>query len=147
MTNRRHDRIQQLIKQLASNIILYELKDPRMGFVTISRVDLSSDLRFAKVFYSVLGSDVDMQQTARTIQHARGHIQRQIAKQIRLRFAPEISFEFDDSPRKSIELSQIIDEAVAEDEERKNQHPSDDEDQPAEDEPEAGEPGHEEPGQ
>jgi len=105
----RHERVQEQIKQVASRIILYELKDPR-------------DLRFAKIFYSVLGDDTDIKLTQRAIRHAKGHIQREIARNVRLRFAPEISFEFDESPRKSIELAHIIDEALAQDEQRKKEN-------------------------
>jgi len=122
MASIRHDRIQKQIKETASSIILYELKDPRIGFVTVTRVDLSPDLRYATIYYSVLGSDVDTRLTARAMGHARGHIQREIAKRVRLRFAPIIKLEMDDSPRKSIELSHLIDEAVAEDEHRRHKH-------------------------
>lgn len=122
MASVRHERVQEQIKQVASRIILYELKDPRLGFVTVTRVDLSPDLRFAKIFYSVLGDDTDIKLTQRAIRHAKGHIQREIARNVRLRFAPEISFEFDESPRKSIELAHIIDEALAQDEQRKKEN-------------------------
>jgi len=117
----RHDRIQELIKELASNIILFRLKDPRLGFVTITKVDLSPDMRSAKVFYSVLGSDKDVKLTDAAIRHARGHVQREVAKRLHVRFAPEIVFVFDEYPRKSIELSKLIDKALAEDEERRKQ--------------------------
>ncbi|HUS58528.1 MAG TPA: 30S ribosome-binding factor RbfA [Planctomycetota bacterium] len=122
MATVKHDRVQELIKEVASHIVLYELKDPRLGFITITKVDLSPDLRSAKIFYSVLGTDTEANLTAHAIRHARGHIQREIAKHIRLRFAPEISFVVDDTPKKSIELSRLIDEAIAEDEERKKAH-------------------------
>ena len=125
MASIRHDRVQEQIKEVASKIILFELKDPRIGFLTITKVDLSPDMRFATIFYSVLGSDVDTRLTAHAIAHARGHVQRQIAKQVRLRFAPIISFEFDETPKKSIELAHLIDEAVAEDEKRRKDHEQD----------------------
>lgn len=123
MASIRHDRVQEQIREIASNIILFELKDPRVGFVTITRAELSPDMQFAKIYYSVLGSDVDTRLTARAIAHARGHVQTEIAKRLRrLRSVPIISFEYDESPKKSIELARLIDEAVAEDEERrKNQ--------------------------
>ncbi len=60
MTSIRHARVQEQIKEIASTIVLFELKDPRLGFVTITRVELSSDMRFARIYYSVLGSDVDI---------------------------------------------------------------------------------------
>ena len=111
----KHDRVQELIKEVASNVILFQLKDPRLGFITITRVDLSPDLRQAKIYYSVLGTDADAKLTAHAMRHARGHVQREVAKHLHIRFAPEISFEFDESPRKSIELAHIIDQAIAED--------------------------------
>jgi len=119
----RHDRVQTQIKEIVSKVILFELKDPRLGFVTVTRVDLSPDMQFAKIFYSVLGSDVDTRLTAHAISHARGHVQSEIAKHLRrLRFVPKISFEYDDSPKKSIELAYLIDEVVAEDDERRKKH-------------------------
>jgi ribosome-binding factor A len=119
----RHDRVQEHIKEIASTIILFELKDPRLGFVTITKVDLSSDMRSAKIYYSVLGSDVDTRLTAHAMRHSRGHVQREIAKRLRrLRYTPIISFEYDDSPKTGIELSGIIERAIAEDEQRKKQH-------------------------
>jgi len=117
----RHDRIQELIKELASNIILFRLKDPRLGFVTITKVDLSPDMRQAKVYYSVFGTDKDVKLTDAAIRHARGHVQREVAKRLHVRFAPEIIFVFDEFPRKSIELSHLIDKALAEDAERRKQ--------------------------
>ena len=121
MASVKHDRIQEQIKEVASQIILFRLKDPRLGFITITKVDLSLDLRVAKIYYSVLGTDIDTKLTAQAMGHARGHIQREVAKHIHLRFAPEIRFELDDTPRKSIELSKLIDQAIAEDEQRKKE--------------------------
>lgn len=134
MASIRHDRIQEQIKEIASSIILYELKDPRVGFVTVTRVDLSPDLRYATIYYSVLGSDVDTRLTARAIGHARGHIQREIAKRVRIRFAPIIKLEIDESPKKSLELAHLIDEAVAEDEQRRQEHEEEHGGEEAEDE-------------
>ena len=123
MASIRHDRVQEQIKEIASTIILFELKDPRLGFVTITKVDLSSDMRAARIYYSVLGSDVDTRLTGHAMRRARGHVQGEIAKKLRrLRYTPIISFEYDDSPKTSIELSGLIDRAIAEDEERKKQH-------------------------
>jgi len=119
----KHDRVQAQIKQIVSNVILFELKDPRLGFVTVTRVELSSDMQFAKIFYSVLGSDVDTRLTAHAISHARGHVQSEIAKRLRrVRFIPRISFQYDDSPKKSIELAHLIDQAVGEDQQRRKKH-------------------------
>ena len=123
MASIRHDRVQEQIKEIASTIILFELKDPRLGFVTVTKVDLSSDMRSARIYYSVLGSDVDTRLTAHAMRQSRGHVQREIAKKLRrLRYTPIISFEYDDSPKTGIELSGIIERAIAEDEQRKKQH-------------------------
>ena len=130
MATRRLERIANSIKQTASETILYKLKDPRRGFVTVTRVDVTADLRHAKLYISILGSEPQQRTALRGLMSAKGFIQTEIAKNLTTRFTPEITFELDASAARSIEMSQLIDQAIAEDESR---HPAAPEDEPADD--------------
>jgi len=126
MASRRLERIASVIKQTASQAILYKLKDPRRGFITVTRVEVTADLRHAKLFVSVLGEESKQRTSLRGLNSARGFIQTEVAKALSTRFAPEIAFEFDPAPARSIEIRQLIDRALAEDESR---HPHADPDE------------------
>ena len=84
----RHDKVAQALKEEISLIIHDELKDPRLGFVTITKLELTPDLRCAKVFYSVFGKDEDHKKTKEALNSSLGFIRRLIARRIKLRFAP-----------------------------------------------------------
>jgi len=86
-----------LIKEEISQILLKELKDPRIGFVTITQVALSDDLRMARVFYSVFGGAQEKEDAYQGLESAKGYIKRELGKRVRLKYMPEISFMFDDS--------------------------------------------------
>jgi len=106
----RCERVAEAIKKEASNVIHDELKDPRLGFVTVTRVELTQDLRSAKIFFSVLGKDEDYLRTRKALDSASGFIRKLIAQRIQLRFAPEIMFREDKSGEHSIRIQQILDE-------------------------------------
>jgi len=106
----RRDRVTEAIKKEASLIIHDELKDPRLGFVTITRVELSADLRFAKIFYSVLGKEEEHKKTHEALESALGFIRRLIAQRINLRFAPEIIFREDRSSEYSVRIQEVLEE-------------------------------------
>lgn len=106
----RCDRVAQALKEEVSNIIQYEIKDHRLGFVTIARVELTPDLRYAKIFFSVLGQEKDYEKTAQALNSATGFIRRLIAQRIDLRLVPEISFREDHSCEYSIKIQKILDE-------------------------------------
>jgi ribosome-binding factor A len=109
-------RIESRIRQDIAELLLGELKDPRMrGLISITRVEVTRDLAQAKVFYSVLGSDTDLRTAQRFLDDARGYIQSRVAKQLEIRTAPRLAFRFDDSIEKQAAISKLIDEAVASD--------------------------------
>ena len=114
MASRRAARIAERIREEASNIILHELQDPRISFVTVTKVDLSRDYHHATVYVSVLGDEAKRRTALRGLASARGLVQSRIAKSLGLREAPHIAFEFDPTIERSIEISRLIDEAVAE---------------------------------
>ncbi len=104
----RKERLAQQVKDVVSSIILLDLQDPRMGFVTVTGVSLSGDLRRATVRVSVLGDDKAQAVTLNVLRHAKGYVQKHLGEKIRVRYTPSISFESDDSVKKSIELSKAM---------------------------------------
>jgi ribosome-binding factor A len=106
----RLDKVTEAIRQEASIIIHDELKDPRLGFVTVTRVEMTPDLRQAKIFYSVLGKDEDYKRTRDALESALGYIRRLIAERVQLRLAPEIMFREDRSAEHVFRIQQILDE-------------------------------------
>jgi ribosome-binding factor A len=104
----RHDKVKEAIKQEVSTILHDELKDPRLGFITITDVELSGDMRHAKVFFSVLGKDEDYQKTQAALDSALGFIRRLVAERINLRFAPEIIFREDRSSEYSSRIQEVL---------------------------------------
>jgi ribosome-binding factor A len=106
----RADRVAQALKKEISSIIHDELKDPRLGFITITDIELTQDLRYAKVFFSVLGKEQDYKKTKEALDSALGFIRRLIAQRIRLRFTPEISFKEDRSSEYSIRIQEVLEE-------------------------------------
>ena len=115
MTTRRIERLRKVILRRASDVILYELHDPRLGFVTLSKVDLTDDLRYAVIYYSVIGDDADRSKTGHALETARGFIQKEIARILHTRVTPHIRFQYDASVEGVLRISRIIDQAVAED--------------------------------
>jgi ribosome-binding factor A len=110
MRDVRHEKLVSLVHRRASEVILYELKDPRLGFVTVTRVKLSRDLRHATVYWSVVGPASDRSKTARALDHARGFVQSEIAAALRTRVTPALAFEYDESVEGSVRVSRILDE-------------------------------------
>ncbi|MCX5702413.1 MAG: 30S ribosome-binding factor RbfA [Candidatus Omnitrophica bacterium] len=106
----RYEKVAEALRKEISSIIHDELKDPRLGFVTITNVDLTGDLRYAKVFFSVLGKDQEYKRTKEALDSALGFIRRLIAQRIRLRFTPEIAFKEDRSSEYSIKIQQVLEE-------------------------------------
>lgn len=106
----RLDRVTEAIRQEVSVIIHDELKDPRLGFVTITKVEMTPDLRYAKIFFSVLGKEENYKKTKVALDSALGFIRKLIAERINLRLAPEIGFEEDRSVEYSVRIQEILDE-------------------------------------
>jgi ribosome-binding factor A len=114
----RRDRVSEAIKKEASLIIHDELNDPRLGFVTITKVEVTEDLRYVKIFFSVLGKDQDYKKTQEALDSALGFIRRLIAQRINLRLAPEIIFKEDRSVEYSIKIEEVLNEIKQLDESR-----------------------------
>ena len=93
----RIEKLQELIKQEMGKMLLKELKDPRIGFVTVTDVEMTGDLREAKIYVSVMGGEEQVKSSLEGLNSALGFIRREIGQRIRLRFTPEISFALDTS--------------------------------------------------
>ncbi len=104
----RQQRVEEAMKKEVSIIIHDEIKDPRIGFVTITRVELSKDLRNAKIFYSVLGKEEDYEKTKLALDSALGFIRSLLASRINLRFATELVFKEDRSTEYSVKIEEIL---------------------------------------
>jgi ribosome-binding factor A len=105
---KRAERVGDLIKKEISQIIQCELKDPGIGFVTITAVELSSDLKHAKIFYSVLGDEKGKKESSSALKRACGFIQHEMGRRLRLRYTPEISFLFDSSVEYGAHIETLI---------------------------------------
>ena len=104
----RVEKLQELMKQEISQIILQELKDPRIGFVTVTQVAVTGDLREAKVYVSLMGNEKQVEDCWKGLQSSLGYIRREIGQRIRLRFTPEISFALDKSLDYSAHIQELL---------------------------------------
>ena len=115
----RSRRIGEQIQRELSDIIRLDLKDPRVGMITITDVEMTPDNAHAKVFFTVLGQQPRIDEAAAGLQHAAGYLRSQLAQRIKIRVVPQLHFEYDASVERGIRLSQLIDAAVADDKKRK----------------------------
>ncbi|MGQ3684031.1 MAG: 30S ribosome-binding factor RbfA [Candidatus Loosdrechtia sp.] len=112
MSSRRIERLSEAIKQEVSKVILYKLKDPRVSFITVTKVEVTSDLKRARVYISVMGDEKVQQKTLLGIERAKGFIQSEVGAQLHIRYTPVLTFYLDESVKKSIRISKLIDDAV-----------------------------------
>lgn len=103
----RPERLAAAIQEEISQI-LREMKDPRLGFVSVTNVEVSSDLRYARVYVSVLGSPTEEAATMEALQHAQGFLRSELGRRIRLRHTPEISFRLDRSIRHGARINELL---------------------------------------
>jgi len=113
MKTHRLARVAEVIREVASETILFKLKDPRIRMVTVLRVEVSGDLQHAKVYVSVMGTDAEQKETLRALKGAAGVVQSQLADRLKTRFIPVIDFVLDHGIKKSMEVSRLIQEALA----------------------------------
>lgn len=110
MTNVRVYRVGEQLKKELSDIFQRELKDPRIGFLTVTHVDVTGDLQQAKVYISVLGDEQEKEETLNAIAKASGFIRSEVGKRIRLRHTPELSFHFDESIEYGSKIEKLLEE-------------------------------------
>ncbi len=114
MTDRMR-RVNAAVREVLSEAV-GELKDPRIGFVTVTGVETSPDLRHAVVFVSVLGSERKREKTLEGLQAAHGPLPARIAAELRMKRTPQLTFEYDPSVERGVRMTQLIDELAPDDE-------------------------------
>jgi len=116
MTTGRMRRVDEAMRAVLSDAISTDLKDPRVGFVTVTGVKTSPDLRHARVYVSVLGDDLERATSIEGLRSAHGFLQRRVATELTLKHTPALSFEYDPSVDRGIRISSLIDAELGGDE-------------------------------
>jgi len=107
----RIERLNNLIRQEISELLHRQVKDPRLGgFVTVTEVNISADLKYAKIFVSRMGNEEEKQETMSALASASGFIRNELAKRLKLRRIPELNFQWDDSLERGAHILHLIDE-------------------------------------
>ncbi|WP_407307820.1 30S ribosome-binding factor RbfA [Desulfosporosinus sp. SB140] len=123
MSKHRPNRLAETLKEEISQLILVELKDPRIGFVTVTSVDVANDLAHAKVYVSVMGSEEEAKASLDTLNRAAGFIRSEIGKRVRLRHAPAIVFVNDPSIQHGAHIAKLLrDVGVSDDLDKDESH-------------------------
>ncbi|MFQ5899938.1 MAG: 30S ribosome-binding factor RbfA [Thermodesulfobacteriota bacterium] len=110
MAFKRADRMGEVIKRDISLILLNEIEDPQMGFLTITKVKMSDDLRIARIYYSILGGEKEKKNTQESLERTKGFVRRTLGKRLRIRYVPELIFRFDDSLEYGSRIESLINE-------------------------------------
>jgi ribosome-binding factor A len=110
MPTRRQIQVAEEIQQIISVLLQRELKDPRLGFVSITQVDVTQDLKYARVHVSVMGSEEEKQQTMDALASGRGFIRREIASRMTIRQVPELQFKLDRGMEYSDRINRLLNE-------------------------------------
>ncbi|MDP3791174.1 MAG: 30S ribosome-binding factor RbfA [Candidatus Omnitrophota bacterium] len=109
MSKQRPERVQEALRQEISKIVIDQIKDPRIGFITITKVEVTDDLRYAKVYFSVFGEKKHKELALKGLNSAKGFIRGQIADRVKLRLVPDISFRIDESLEHTKEIYDLLD--------------------------------------
>jgi ribosome-binding factor A len=105
---KRSEKVADLIQREISQMLRRKIKDPRIGFVTITRVEVSEDCRSAKVYFSVVGTLKERERSMKGLDSAKGYVRRELGRRIRMRYTPEIMFRFDPSIEYAIHIGEVI---------------------------------------
>ena len=109
-------RVNEVMREVIGSTISTELEDPRIGFVTVTSVDTSPDLRSARVYVSVLGDQSEREATLAALRSSHGILQAAIASEMRIKRTPTLSFHYDEGPERGVRLSRLLSEERPEDE-------------------------------
>ncbi len=107
---RRAERLAEEIREQVARMIASDLKDPRLGFVTVTRVELAQDLRYARVHVGVLGGDAERKKSLAALQQASGFVRRELGKRLRIRHTPEIDFRYDKGLDATDRVAQLLEQ-------------------------------------
>jgi len=114
MTGGRMRRVDEAMREVLSGAITTELKDPRVGFVTVTAVETSPDLRHARVYVSVLGKDSVRRRSLDGLRSAHGYLQRRVADELHLKHTPTLDFSYDDTSERGQRIGELIDREAGE---------------------------------
>jgi len=101
-------RMQDFLREEISTIIQQEIKDPGLGFITVIDVKMTDDLKYAKVFYSVFGTDEEKERTAQALKRAASYVKHLLGERVRLKYIPEITFTFDTEQERMARIDEIL---------------------------------------
>jgi ribosome-binding factor A len=109
MAGDRMRRIDEVMREVIGSAISTELEDPRIGFVTVTAVQTSPDLRSARVYVSVLGDEDERESTLAALRSSHGVLQAAIARGARMKYTPKLSFHYDEGPERAVRLARLLD--------------------------------------
>jgi len=112
MKTHRLARVAEVVREVASETILFEVQDPRVKGVTVTRTEVSADLQHAKVFVSIMGDEKQQKLCMHGLKHAAGFVQAKLAGRMKTRFTPVITFVLDPGVKNSLEITRLINEAL-----------------------------------
>ena len=110
MTADRMRRVDEAVREVLSDAISHRLKDPRVGFVTVTAVETASDLRRARVYVSVLGDEKVRRRSLEGLASAHGVLQRAVAAELRLKHTPTLEFVYDDTTERGMRISRLLEQ-------------------------------------
>lgn len=108
MSSRRPERVAEAMREVLSELILREIKDPRVGMITITSVEVTPDLRHAKVYFSCVGDEAQRDRTLTGLSRAAGFLRRELTRQLHLRYAPDLRFLFDRGIEEAEHMAQVL---------------------------------------
>ncbi|MCB9799977.1 MAG: 30S ribosome-binding factor RbfA [Candidatus Omnitrophica bacterium] len=108
MQGKRKERVAHLLQMELSRLLVGRMKDPRIGFITITHVEMPPDLKSAIVFYSVIGDANQREETQSALEHSAGFLQKEIAHLLKLRYTPRLKFRYDDSLNQGIAIDAVL---------------------------------------
>jgi ribosome-binding factor A len=114
VTGDRMRRVDEAVREVLSDAISQQVKDPRVGFVTVTAVETAPDLRRARVFVSVLGDRGVRRRSMQGLQSAHGVLQRAVASELRLKHTPTLEFLYDDTSERGMRIAELIDREASE---------------------------------
>jgi ribosome-binding factor A len=112
MSSSRMRRVDEAVRAVLSDAITQELKDPRVGFVTVTAVKTSPDLRHARVYVSVLGGAQEREESLAGLRSAHGFLQRRVGDELRLKHTPTLEFAYDDTVDRGMRIGELLDESA-----------------------------------
>ncbi len=119
---KRSEKVAEAIHEMVSELLVKGLKDPRIGFVTITGVKVTDDLHLATVYFTVIGSDAEKKSTEQGLNSARGFIRKEMGKALRMRYVPDLMFRYDESVEYGSRIESLLKQIGAADKDDDQEH-------------------------